>query len=42
MRIVQNKEEFSSQMERAVSEATNGFGNGAVFVEKYVQDHSSH
>lgn len=38
MRIVQNKEEFSSQMERAVSEATNSFGNGAVFVEKYVQD----
>jgi acetyl-CoA carboxylase biotin carboxylase subunit len=38
MRIVQNKEEFSSQMERAVSEATNSFGNGAVFVEKYVQN----
>lgn len=38
MRIVQNKEEFTSQMERAVSEATSSFGNGAVFVEKYVQN----
>ena len=38
MRIVQNEEEFSSQMQRAVSEATNSFGNGAVFVEKYVQN----
>jgi len=38
MRIVHNPEEFASQMERAVSEATNSFGNGAVFVEKYIQN----
>jgi propionyl-CoA carboxylase alpha chain len=36
MRIVDNPEEFESQMERAVSEAESSFGNGAVFVEKYV------
>ena len=36
MRIVEKKEEFRSQMERAVSEAENAFGNGAVFIEKYV------
>jgi propionyl-CoA carboxylase alpha chain len=36
MRIVENEEEFESQMERAVSEAVSSFGNGAVFVEKYV------
>ena len=34
MRIVKNKEEFKSQMDRAVSEAENSFGNGAVFIEK--------
>ena len=38
MRIVEHEGEFESQMERAVSEATNSFGNGAVFVEKYIQD----
>jgi acetyl-CoA carboxylase biotin carboxylase subunit len=38
MRIVQGPEEFESQMERAISEATNSFGNGAVFVEKYVEN----
>ena len=36
MRIVENPEEFESQMERAVSEAVSAFGNGAVFVEKYI------
>lgn len=36
MRIVENEAEFESQMERAVSEAVSSFGNGAVFVEKYV------
>ena len=34
MRIVESPKEFASQMERAVSEATNSFGNGEVFVEK--------
>ncbi len=38
MRIVQGPDEFESQMERAISEATNSFGNGAVFVEKYVEN----
>jgi propionyl-CoA carboxylase alpha chain len=38
MRIVENPDEFVSQMERAVSEATSSFGNGSVFVEKYVQN----
>jgi propionyl-CoA carboxylase alpha chain len=36
MRIVENEEEFDEQMERAVSEAISSFGDGAVFVEKYV------
>lgn len=36
MRIVQNEEEFSEQMERAVSEAISAFGDGSVFIEKYV------
>jgi propionyl-CoA carboxylase alpha chain len=36
MRIVENAEEFESQMDRAISEATNAFGDGSVFIEKYV------
>ena len=36
MRIVEKAEEFESQMERAVSEAMSAFGDGAVFIEKYV------
>lgn len=36
MRIVENMDEFEEQMARAVSEAVSSFGNGAVFVEKYV------
>ncbi|MCK6618640.1 MAG: acetyl-CoA carboxylase biotin carboxylase subunit [Cyclobacteriaceae bacterium] len=36
MRIVQNDAEFLEQMERAVSEATSAFGDGSVFIEKYV------
>jgi acetyl-CoA carboxylase biotin carboxylase subunit len=36
MRVVENPEEFDEQMERAVSEAISSFGDGAVFVEKYV------
>jgi acetyl/propionyl-CoA carboxylase alpha subunit len=38
MRIVHEAAEFESQMKRAISEATNSFGNGAVFVEKYIQN----
>jgi propionyl-CoA carboxylase alpha chain len=36
MRIVENPEEFEDQMKRAISEATSAFGDGSVFVEKYV------
>jgi acetyl-CoA carboxylase biotin carboxylase subunit len=36
MRVVENAEEFDEQMQRAVSEAISSFGDGAVFVEKYV------
>lgn len=36
MRIVENEEEFEEQMDRAVSEAVSSFGNGEVFIEKYV------
>ena len=36
MRIVENEAEFEDQMERAVSEANNAFGDGAVFIERYV------
>lgn len=36
MRVVENESEFVDQMNRAVSEAQNAFGNGAVFIERYV------
>ncbi|AWW29258.1 biotin carboxylase [Echinicola strongylocentroti] len=36
MRIVKGEEEFEEQMKRAVSEAKSAFGNGAVFIEKYI------
>lgn len=36
MRIVENENEFEFQMERAVSEAVSAFGDGAVFIEKYI------
>ncbi|MCB9256519.1 MAG: acetyl-CoA carboxylase biotin carboxylase subunit [Chitinophagales bacterium] len=36
MRIVENVEEFEEQMNRAISEAVSAFGDGAVFIEKYV------
>jgi len=36
MRIVNNKEEFEEQMGLAVSEAKSAFGNGEVFIEKYI------
>ena len=36
MRIVEKEEDFESQMDRAVSEATSAFGDGSVFIEKYV------
>ncbi|MDG5491375.1 acetyl-CoA carboxylase biotin carboxylase subunit [Psychroserpens sp. SPM9] len=36
MRIVDKESEFESQMDRAISEAVNAFGDGSVFIEKYV------
>ena len=38
MRIVEKDSEFENQMKRAVSEAKNAFGNGAVFIEKYITE----
>lgn len=36
MRVVEKEADFTSQMDRAISEAVNAFGDGAVFIEKYV------
>ena len=36
MRIVEKEEELEEQMERAISEAVSSFGDGAVFIEKYI------
>lgn len=36
MRIVEQEAEFEEQMDRAVSEALSSFGDGSVFIEKYV------
>ncbi len=37
MRIVDRESEFLSQMDRAVGEAQSAFGDGSVFIEKYVE-----
>lgn len=36
MRVVANAKELPEQMQRAISEAKSAFGNGAVFLEKYI------
>lgn len=36
MRIVEGPEDFEEQMRLAVSEATSAFGDGSVFIERYV------
>jgi propionyl-CoA carboxylase alpha chain len=36
MRAVENEADFESQMDRAISEAIAAFGDGSVFIEKYV------
>ena len=36
MRVVNTLEELPEQMERAISEAISAFGDGSVFIEKYV------
>jgi len=38
MRIVDREEDFQEQMERAISEATSAFGDGSVFIEKFVTE----
>jgi len=36
MKLVTKDEEFADQMQLAINEATSSFGNGAVFIEKFV------
>ena len=36
MRVVENEAELPEQMQRAISEAMSSFGDGSVFIEKYV------
>lgn len=36
MRVVEKEADFESQMDRAISEAVAAFGDGSVFIEKYV------
>ncbi len=36
MRVVERVEDFEEQMDLAVSEATSAFGDGSVFIERYV------
>jgi pyruvate carboxylase subunit A len=36
MRVVEKESELESQMNRAISEANSAFGDGSVFIEKYV------
>ena len=36
MRVVEQEKDVVEQMKRAISEATSAFGDGSVFVEKYV------
>ena len=36
MRVVESEEDFVPQMNRAISEAVAAFGDGSVFIEKYV------
>jgi acetyl-CoA carboxylase, biotin carboxylase subunit len=36
MRIVEHKDQFVEQMKMAISEATSSFGDGSVFIERYL------
>jgi propionyl-CoA carboxylase alpha chain len=36
MRVVESEQEFEEQMDRAISEAVSAFGDGSVFIEKYI------
>lgn len=37
MRVVRNQEEFKDSFERAVSEAKSAFGDGTVFIERFLE-----
>ncbi len=37
MRVVEKEEDFEEQMNRAVSEAVSAFGDGSVFIERYIK-----
>ena len=37
MRIVRNMDELEENFDRATSEALANFGNGAVFIERYIE-----
>lgn len=37
MRVVEKEEDLEQQMKRAISEALSAFGDGSVFIEKYVK-----
>lgn len=36
MRVVEQEKDLEDQMNRAISEAVSAFGDGAVFIEKYI------
>jgi len=37
MRVVNKAEDLEEQMNRAISEATSAFGDGSIFIEKYIE-----
>ena len=37
MRVVEKADQLKEQMDRAISEAISSFGDGSVFIEKYIQ-----
>ncbi len=37
MRVVSEASDLEEQMDRAISEATNSFGDGSVFIERFIQ-----
>lgn len=41
MRVVESLKDVKDQFERATSEALNSFGNGEIFIERFV-DHPRH
>jgi acetyl/propionyl-CoA carboxylase alpha subunit len=42
MRVVEKEKDFEAQMNRAISEAVAAFGDGSVFIEKYVTSSTSY